>query len=48
MRLDAVRAGIGLSHVGPDARPKDDLFGHVNGLWLTAVLGALQRVRTWN
>jgi len=31
----AIRSGIDLSHVDPDARPQDDLFGHVNGRWLT-------------
>ena len=29
------RSGIDLSHVDSDARPQDDLFGHVNGRWLT-------------
>src|SRR4029079_13984420 len=29
------RSGIDLSHVDYDARPQDDLFGHVNGRWLT-------------
>lgn len=48
VRLDAVRAGIGLTHVDPDARRQDDLFGCVNGRRLTAVLGARQWVRTWN
>jgi neprilysin/putative endopeptidase len=28
------RSGIDLSHVDSDARPQDDLFGHVNGRWL--------------
>jgi putative endopeptidase len=31
----AIRSGIDLSHVDTDARPQDDLFGHVNGRWLT-------------
>jgi putative endopeptidase len=31
----AIRSGLDLSHVDPDARPQDDLFGHVNGRWLT-------------
>jgi putative endopeptidase len=31
----AIRSGIDLSHVDSDARPQDDLFGHVNGRWLT-------------
>ncbi|BBX98718.1 M13 family metallopeptidase [Mycobacterium lacus] len=30
----ATRSGIDLSHVDADARPQDDLFGHVNGRWL--------------
>ena len=34
MTVDAIRSGIDLSHVDPDARPQDDLFGHVNGRWL--------------
>ncbi|MCH9735959.1 MAG: M13 family metallopeptidase [Actinomycetia bacterium] len=29
------RSGIDLSYVDPQARPQDDLFGHVNGRWLT-------------
>jgi predicted metalloendopeptidase len=28
------KSGIDLSYVDPDARPQDDLFGHVNGRWL--------------
>jgi putative endopeptidase len=32
--IEAIRSGIDLSHVEPDARPQDDLFGHVNGRWL--------------
>jgi putative endopeptidase len=28
------RSGIDLSYVDSDARPQDDLFGHVNGRWL--------------
>jgi putative endopeptidase len=31
----AIRSGLDLSHLDPDARPQDDLFGHVNGRWLT-------------
>lgn len=31
----AIRSGIDLSHVDAEARPQDDLFGHVNGRWLT-------------
>ena len=34
MTLEAIRSGIDLSHVDADARPQDDLFGHVNGRWL--------------
>ncbi len=34
MTYTAIRSGIDLSHVDPDARPQDDLFGHVNGRWL--------------
>ena len=34
MTLEAIRSGIDLSHVDDDARPQDDLFGHVNGRWL--------------
>ncbi|OSC41996.1 M13 family metallopeptidase [Mycobacterium decipiens] len=30
----AIRSGIDLSYVDADARPQDDLFGHVNGRWL--------------
>jgi putative endopeptidase len=32
--VEAIRSGIDLSYVDPDARPQDDLFGHVNGRWL--------------
>jgi putative endopeptidase len=32
--LEAIRSGIDLSYVDTDARPQDDLFGHVNGRWL--------------
>jgi putative endopeptidase len=32
--VETIRSGIDLSHVDPDARPQDDLFGHVNGRWL--------------
>ncbi|BBY27395.1 M13 family metallopeptidase [Mycolicibacterium sediminis] len=35
MTLEAIRSGIDLSYVDDDARPQDDLFGHVNGRWLT-------------
>ena len=34
MTVDAIRSGIDLSHVDANARPQDDLFGHVNGRWL--------------
>ncbi|MUL67432.1 peptidase M13 [Mycobacterium sp. CBMA 234] len=36
MTLEATtpRSGIELSYVDADARPQDDLFGHVNGRWL--------------
>jgi putative endopeptidase len=33
--VEAIKSGIDLSHVDPQARPQDDLFGHVNGRWLT-------------
>jgi predicted metalloendopeptidase len=32
--LEAINSGIDLSYVDDDARPQDDLFGHVNGRWL--------------
>ncbi|BBY50186.1 peptidase M13 [Mycolicibacterium arabiense] len=35
MTLEAFKSGIDLSYVDDDARPQDDLFGHVNGRWLT-------------
>ncbi|MDG5770752.1 M13 family metallopeptidase [Mycolicibacterium fortuitum] len=35
MTVEAIKSGIDLSHVDPQARPQDDLFGHVNGRWLT-------------
>ena len=34
MTLNAINSGIDLSFVDDDARPQDDLFGHVNGRWL--------------
>ena len=34
MTVDAIHSGIDLSHVDANARPQDDLFGHVNGRWL--------------
>jgi putative endopeptidase len=33
--VEAIRSGIDLSHLDAGARPQDDLFGHVNGRWLT-------------
>ena len=35
MTIAAIRSGIDLSYVDAGARPQDDLFGHVNGRWLT-------------
>ncbi|ORA15146.1 peptidase M13 [Mycobacterium angelicum] len=35
MTVEAIRSGIELTYVDRDARPQDDLFGHVNGRWLT-------------
>jgi putative endopeptidase len=32
--LEAINSGIDLRYVDDDARPQDDLFGHVNGRWL--------------
>jgi putative endopeptidase len=32
--LEAIHSGIDLRYVDDDARPQDDLFGHVNGRWL--------------
>jgi putative endopeptidase len=32
--VEAIRSGIDLSFIDPNARPQDDLFGHVNGRWL--------------
>jgi putative endopeptidase len=32
--VEAIRSGIDLSYVDDNARPQDDLFGHVNGRWL--------------
>ncbi|MGO9925358.1 MAG: M13 family metallopeptidase, partial [Mycobacterium sp.] len=34
MTVEAIQSGIDLSHVDANARPQDDLFGHVNGRWL--------------
>jgi putative endopeptidase len=33
--VEVIRSGIDLSYVDAGARPQDDLFGHVNGRWLT-------------
>src|ERR1700759_648397 len=33
--VEAIRSGIDLSYVDAGARPQDDLFGHVNGRWLS-------------
>src|SRR4051794_17981372 len=33
--VEAIQSGIDLTYVDADARPQDDLFGHVNGRWLT-------------
>jgi putative endopeptidase len=30
----AIRSGLDLTHLDVNARPQDDLFGHVNGRWL--------------
>ena len=35
MTVETLRSGIDLSHVETSVRPQDDLFGHVNGRWLT-------------
>ncbi|SOJ52837.1 Neutral endopeptidase [Mycobacterium simulans] len=35
MTYAAIRSGIDLSHVDAGARPQDDLYGHVNGRWLS-------------
>ncbi|PND56863.1 peptidase M13 [Mycobacterium sp. ENV421] len=35
MTVETLRSGIDLSHVEAQVRPQDDLFGHVNGRWLT-------------
>ena len=35
MTVETLRSGIDLSHVDPSVRPQDDLFGHVNGRWLS-------------
>jgi putative endopeptidase len=33
--VETIRSGIDLSHIDTAARPQDDLFGHVNGRWLS-------------
>ncbi|MDT5046171.1 MAG: putative endopeptidase, partial [Mycobacterium sp.] len=33
--VEANRSGLDLSNIDAGARPQDDLFGHVNGRWLT-------------
>jgi putative endopeptidase len=33
--VETLRSGLDLSHVEAQVRPQDDLFGHVNGRWLT-------------
>ncbi|GBE63737.1 peptidase M13 [Mycobacterium sp. MFM001] len=35
MTVEAIHSGIDLSNVDAGVRPQDDLFGHVNGRWLT-------------
>lgn len=35
MTVETLRSGIDLSHVEAQVRPQDDLFGHVNGRWLS-------------
>ncbi|SON59434.1 Neutral endopeptidase [Mycobacterium simulans] len=35
MTYAAIHSGIDLSHVDAGARPQDDLYGHVNGRWLS-------------
>ncbi len=32
--VEAIKSGLDLSYVDPQARPQDDLFGYVNGRWL--------------
>ena len=34
MTVEATHSGIDLRYVDEQARPQDDLFGHVNGRWL--------------
>jgi putative endopeptidase len=33
--VETARSGIDLSHIDSTVRPQDDLFGHVNGRWLS-------------
>jgi putative endopeptidase len=33
--VESIRSGIDLSYVDDATRPQDDLFGHVNGRWLS-------------
>lgn len=35
MTVATARSGIDLSHIDSKVRPQDDLFGHVNGRWLS-------------
>ena len=35
MTVETLRSGIDLSHIDASVRPQDDLFGHVNGRWLS-------------
>ena len=35
MTVEAIKSGIDLSYLDTAARAQDDLFGHVNGRWLT-------------
>ena len=35
MTVETARSGIDLSHIDATVRPQDDLFGHVNGRWLS-------------
>ena len=35
MTVEATKSGIDLNYIDTAARPQDDLFGHVNGRWLT-------------
>ena len=35
MTTSTTRSGLDLQWVDPAVRPQDDLFGHVNGQWLS-------------